>query len=63
VKTKDSGSKKIEPIAVDDLDYALQLSLAEARSQGMDADEEPTGDEFPALEAPEVAGKGKGRAS
>jgi hypothetical protein len=59
---KGSGSKKTEPVAADDLDFALQLSLAEERSRVENAVEEPQGDEFPVLEAPEVAGKGKGRA-
>lgn len=60
---KGSGSKNTEPVAADDLDYALQLSLAEAKSRGDHAIEEPLGEEFPVLDAPDVAGKGKGRAS
>ncbi|PVH80418.1 putative F-box/WD repeat-containing protein pof10 [Cadophora sp. DSE1049] len=62
------GSRKTE-VAADDLDYALQLSLAEERSR-LDAAAAASGgvedvsvrDEFPVLEAPEVPGKGKGRA-
>lgn len=61
--TRGSGSQKTEPIAADDLDYALQLSLAEARSRDGGATEEPLSEEFPVLDAPEVAGKGKGRAA
>jgi len=46
-------------VAADDLDYALQLSLAEERSRAeFFAVEE---EEFPSLESP-VRGKGKGRA-
>lgn len=65
VKAKGSGSKKTEPIAADDLDFALQLSLAEAKSRTENESpvEEHQVDEFPILEVPEVAGKGKGRAS
>jgi hypothetical protein len=63
VKTKRSGSKNTEPVAADDLDFALRLSLAEARSRVADVVEEPVDDEFPVLEAPEFSGKGKGRAS
>jgi len=62
VKTKGSGSMKAEPVAADDLDFALQLSLAEAQSRGEAAVEEAQDDEFPVLEAPEAPGKGKGRA-
>jgi len=62
VKTKGSRSKKSEPVAAGDLDFALQLSLAGERSQAENAVEEQQVDEFPVLEAPEVAGKGKGRA-
>ena len=62
VKAKGSSSKKTEPVATDDLDFALQLSLAEERSRiesaaGVDEPKE----EFPVLESPEVPGKGKGR--
>jgi hypothetical protein len=65
VKAKGSGSKKTEPIAADDLDFALRLSLAEAKSRAENESpvEEQQVDEFPILEVPEVAGKGKGRAS
>ncbi|KAK0120561.1 hypothetical protein ONS96_010765 [Cadophora gregata f. sp. sojae] len=66
-KGKGEGSRKTE-VAADDLDYALQLSLAEERSR-LDAIAAPDGaedgslrDEFPVLEASEVPGKGKGRA-
>lgn len=51
-------------VAADDLDFALQLSLAEERSRMEEnaAVEEGDGkDEFPSLESP-VVGKGKGRA-
>jgi hypothetical protein len=64
VKTKGSDSKNIEPVAADDLDFALQLSLAEQRSRVESAIEEQQHvDDFPVLDSPEVAGKGKGRAS
>jgi hypothetical protein len=65
VKTKGSGSKKTEPVAADDLDFALQLSLAEARSRAEAESpvEDQQSDEFPVLETREVAGKGKGRAN
>lgn len=61
VKTVASGSKSKDTVAADDLDYALRLSLAEARSRG-EAVDEVEEDEFPSLEPPEVVGKGKGRA-
>ncbi|RDL30345.1 putative F-box repeat-containing protein pof10 [Venustampulla echinocandica] len=61
VKTMASGSSCKEPVAADDLDYALRLSLAEARSKGQ-AVEDVEEDEFPTLERREVVGKGKGRA-
>lgn len=58
-RAKLPSSKMKGPIAVDDLEFALQLSLAEEQSRRM----ESTGDEFPMLEdVNEVKGKGKGRA-
>ncbi|KAL3427349.1 f-box and wd domain protein [Phlyctema vagabunda] len=61
-------SKGLEGIAADDLDFALQLSLAEEQSRiesaGAQNNTPPSsgfqGDEFPSLE---VKGKGKGRAN
>ena len=66
-KGKGEGSRKTE-VAADDLDYALQLSLAEERSRldaiaaSSGAEDGSVKDEFPVLEAKEVQGKGKGRA-
>ncbi|EHL00138.1 F-box [Glarea lozoyensis ATCC 20868] len=62
-KSSASRIKRVEPVAADDLDYALQLSLAEARSQGMDVDSRPEGDEvdYPILASPTSKGKGKGK--
>ncbi|KAH9213539.1 putative F-box/WD repeat-containing protein pof10 [Leptodontidium sp. 2 PMI_412] len=65
---KGEGSRKTE-VAADDLDYALQLSLAEERSR-LDLEAAAATadggsdrrDEFPVLESPVVQGKGKGRA-
>ncbi|CZT06765.1 related to f-box/wd-repeat protein pof10 [Rhynchosporium agropyri] len=59
------GGRK-SAVAADDLDFALQLSLAEERSR-LDAAaaagaSDVDVDDFPALEGPEVQGKGKGRA-
>ena len=58
MKAGASGSKNA--VAADDLDFALQLSLAEERSR-MENVVEKGEDEFPSLESP-VVGKGKGRA-
>jgi hypothetical protein len=58
MKAGASGSKNA--VAADDLDFALQLSLAEERSR-MENVVENGEDEFPSLESP-VVGKGKGRA-
>ncbi|KAF4626753.1 hypothetical protein G7Y89_g11404 [Cudoniella acicularis] len=60
-----SSSKRKEAVAADDLDYALQLSLAEAKSRGQVEDGDVVDDvygdeEFPSLDSPK--GKGKGRA-
>ena len=56
---KASGSQNA--VAADDLDFALQLSLAEERSRMENIVVEEGEDEFPTLESP-VVGKGKGRA-
>jgi hypothetical protein len=62
-KTRTLRSKN-DAVAADDLDIALQLSLAEAQSRGEESavllDNEQ--DEFPSLEGRQV-GKGKGRAN
>jgi hypothetical protein len=49
-------------VAVDDLDFALQLSLAEEQSRKEAMYGSHTIDEFPSLNGQEVSGKGKGRA-
>jgi len=54
-RARGSGSMK-EAVAADDLDFALQLSLAEEQSRREGEDE------FPILDSPQV-GKGKGRAN
>ncbi|KAG9232802.1 putative F-box/WD repeat-containing protein pof10 [Amylocarpus encephaloides] len=59
-----AASKRKKSIAVDDLDYALQLSLAEGRSNGVDVDGgrvEGGEFEYPDLPGPSGKGKGKGR--
>jgi hypothetical protein len=56
---KASGSKNA--VAADDLDFALQLSLAEDHSRKDNAVVEEGVNEFPSLESP-VVGKGKGKA-
>lgn len=49
-------------VAADDLDFALQLSLAEEQSMREVAAQMNQEDHFPILEEREVEGKGKGRA-
>jgi hypothetical protein len=57
---KAAGGRNAVP--ADDLDFALQLSLAEERSRRENFVAEEGEDEFPSLESP-VVGKGKGRAN
>ncbi|KAF8861856.1 putative F-box/WD repeat-containing protein pof10 [Acephala macrosclerotiorum] len=62
--SKASKSRKATPssskgVAADDLEFALQLSLAEEQSKAEIAAKAVDGDEFPALDR---GGKGKGRA-
>jgi hypothetical protein len=59
---KASGASSKNDVAADDLDFALQLSLAEERSRMERNVAEEAEDQFPILEAP-VVGKGKGRAN
>jgi len=61
VKAGSASGKSKDGVAPDDLEFALQLSLAEKRSQMEIA--EGGGDEFPSLEDRDIAGKGKGRAT
>ncbi|CAG8977974.1 hypothetical protein HYALB_00001855 [Hymenoscyphus albidus] len=62
-KARSSRSQADTLVAADDLDYALQLSLAEARSQGLESEgRDEGGDEYPTLSSPAAKGKGKGRA-
>jgi len=56
-----SSSPKANDIAMDDLDLALKLSLAEEQSRREILAFEKGDEEFPVLEK-EVTGKGKGRA-
>ena len=56
------SSRSKNAIAADDLDFALQLSLAEERSRMEHVVAKEGEDEFPSLESP-VVGKGKGRAN
>jgi hypothetical protein len=58
VKTRGSGNQA-NGVAADDLDFALQLSLAEERSRSEASSSNHTCNDFPNLE---VRGKGKGRA-
>jgi hypothetical protein len=66
VRAGASESKsKDAPVAADDLDFALQLSLAEEKSRLENQEtavDENVEDEFPELKSPDVSGKGKGRA-
>lgn len=61
LKSKGSASD-LTGVAADDLDFALQLSLAEEQSRREAAASGKIGDEYPALESREISGKGKGRA-